>query len=136
MGNFASKNTQLDVTSGAAHVRTLEGTGALSKDKELNDVNTVESVTWTAGENITSITVTAFPVASGVSQNGDGAALTFNPVNSTVRDLNLLEGSGMRKVVLIGHPRTFDIIGGGVFTQVSAIKLADSLLVHLLIEAN
>ena len=29
MGNFASKNTQLDVTSGAAHVRTLGSPGTL-----------------------------------------------------------------------------------------------------------
>ena len=139
MGNFASKNTQLDVTSGAAHARSLTGTGLLSKDRELNHVSTVQRAEWTASENITSVTVTVFAGAGTIAADTifNGAAIAFNAPNTTVESTWLLEGSGMRKVVLIGHPRTFDVSDGSI-TKLSAIELTDNSTgdVHILVEAN
>ena len=126
-------------SNGSAHVRAV-GAGQLSRNRELIGLVTgvAQDAVWTAGEDVTELTLTLYSGIAGSAARDDGVFLVFNAETDLIRDTNMLAGSGQRDFLTVGTPQTFALIGGGKFTKLSALWAANNTVadLDLMIGAN
>ena len=116
------------VAGGAAHTRPIPGTGETTKNRyrpavtvATTGVPATNTVTWTAAENVTELTITVVETVEEASQaRTRGALFVFDAVDDAAAKLLLAETGGASDDVLlhfipIGSTRIFT--GASYFTR-------------------
>ena len=125
MGNFASKNTQLDVTSGAAHVALPENTFGMVTVAEFDNstAGLAAGVATPFANGVKGITIKAVPIARPwwliTTADATGQTVTHMRVAFNNTAFNDIAVAGLRHIIPMGEERTFSFSGSPLPTQVT-----------------
>lgn len=115
------------------------GPGTVSHNREFATLTTIQTATWTAADNITSITITVASEAAGTAQLPAAVGLCFDAPSDAIAT-TWLTGADHRTddsemvIVLINQPRTYYFRNG--LLRLDAIRLYGSEALRVLVEAN
>ena len=131
-------------TDGAAHTRTITGTGETSKNRYLSAVTNastgvpaVNTMTWTPAENVTELTIACMSAAE-LSTNDNGMLVVFDSIDDASAKLLLDDAGGaavstLTHLLIPGESRTFT--GTSYFSRAD-FKSIGSATISVVVEAQ